>query len=297
MEKIAKLLFVDRLKLFFLLTKPGIIFGNSLTALGGFALAFRGKVSFSLFFALFQGLILVIASACVYNNLIDRALDQKMVRTQNRPLPRGLIAPRTAFFFATFLGGIGSLILALYTNLLTLILTLAGHFLYVFAYSFAKYKTSYGTWIGALSGAIPPVVGYTAISNQIDLAALLLFFMIIFWQMPHFYAIAIFRLEDYAQGEIPVMPIRKGMPRTKLEMTACCFALTATLGTFACVYAPNVWFFSVLIGLAMSWWIFSIQGFRCLDDKKWAQKMFLFSLIIVTVLSVLLPLSTFPRWL
>lgn len=291
MEKIAKISLSIQFKSFLLLTKPGIIMGNVLTAAGGFALAAKGSFNPWLFLAMLEGLAFIIASACVYNNVIDRDLDKKMERTKNRPLPKGLVSLRSALIFATGLGCMGILILSLYTNLLTLMVALTGLGIYVFIYSYSKYKTSQGTLIGSIAGAIPPVVGYTAVSQRIDLAAIILFLMIALWQMPHFYAIAIFRIKDYAQGLIPVLPLKKGMLNTKIQMIFYClaFMLTSTLLTFFGYTGPLYFVLMSLFGFI--WLILSIQGLTCKNDQKWARKMFFFSLVIVMALCTLIPFS------
>lgn len=287
MEKIAKLTLTNHLKNFLAVTKPGIIMGNALTAVGGFALAAKGAFDSWLFIAMLEGLAFIIASACVFNNVIDRELDKKMTRTQNRPLPRGAISPKVALVFAFLLGIMGVLVLGLYTNLLTLTVALTGLVVYVFIYSFSKYKTSYGTLIGSIAGAVPPVVGYTAVSQRIDLAAIILFLMIALWQMPHFYAIAIFRLEDYEKGSIPVLPLKRGMLTTKIQMVFYClaFMMVSTLLAFFDYAGPLYFLIMSLCGLA--WLILSIQGLTCKNDKKWARKMFFFSLVIVIALCTL----------
>ena len=291
MEKIAKLTLTHHLKNLFLLTKPGIVMGNILTAAGGFALASKSSFNPWLFLAMFEGLAFIIASSCVYNNVIDKELDKKMVRTQNRPLPKGLISPLSALVFATILGFIGIIILSLYTNPLTLMIALMGLAVYVFIYSYSKYKTSQGTLIGSIAGAIPPVVGYTAVSQTFDLAAFILFMMIALWQMPHFYAIAIFRLKDYAKGSIPVLPLKKGILNTKVQMVFYClaFMLTSTLLTLF-DYTGSL-YFVVMSLLGFIWLILSIQGLTCKNDQIWARKMFFFSLAIVMLLCILILFS------
>ena len=176
MEKIAKVAFNEYCKHFLLLTKPGIIIGNLLTAIVGFNLASKGGFDGYLFISMIEGLAFVIASACVLNNIIDRELDKKMIRTQNRCLPKGVISPLVALIFASLLGILGVLILSVYTNGLTLIMALMGFIFYVLIYTFVKYKTSYGTLIGSIAGAIPPLVGYSAMTHRIDCGALILFF-------------------------------------------------------------------------------------------------------------------------
>ncbi len=255
--------------------------GNTLTAVGGFALAAKGAFDSWLFIAMLEGLAFIIASACVFNNVIDRELDKKMTRTQNRPLPKGVISPKIALVFAFLLGIVGVMILSLYTKLLTLIVALTGLVVYVLIYSFSKYKTSYGTLIGSIAGAVPPIVGYTAASQRIDLAAMILFAMIALWQMPHFHAIAIFRLEDYQKGLIPVLPLKRGMLTTKVQMVFYCLAFMIASLFLAFFDYTGPLYFVIMSFLGLAWLILSIQGLTCKDDKKWARKMFFFSLVIV----------------
>ncbi len=291
MEKIAKASFNVVLKNYLALTKPGIIGGNILTAIGGFALAAKGVFDFWLFLAMLEGLMLIIASACTFNNVIDRKADQKMMRTRNRPLAKGLISPRHATFFGVLLALLGTFILALYTNPLTLFIALTGLFIYVFLYSFSKYRTSHGTLIGSIAGAVPPVVGYTSVTHRFDLAALILFVMIALWQMPHFYAIAIFRLKDYAAASIPVLPLERGMLKTKIQMFFYCLAFlgASTLLTF---FDYMGYFYLVVVTfLSLSWVALCIKGFTCKNDQKWARKMFFFSLAVVMAICFMIPIS------
>ena len=182
------------LKRYYRLTKPGIVYGNSLAALGGFLLAAHGQVELARLAAAIIGLALIIASACVFNNFIDRDIDQLMARTKRRALATGRISGRAALIYGTLLGAAGAALLGLFTNLLTLALALTGWILYVVVYTYFKRHTVYGTQIGSLSGAVPPVVGYAAVTGRLDLAALLLFGVMVIWQMPHFYAIAIYMI-------------------------------------------------------------------------------------------------------
>ncbi len=218
MQKAIKLPLTFTFKNYLILTKPGIIFGNLVTATAGFALASRRDLQISLFLSMIIGLSLVIASACIFNNYIDRDLDSKMPRTQKRPLVKKFISNKNAIIFALFLLSGGLFFLLNFVNLLSTITALFGFVVYVFFYSFSKYQTSLGTLIGSFAGAAPPVVGYCSVANQFNLATLLIFLMVATWQMPHFYAIAIYRLKDYALGSIPVLPIHKGMHRTKIHM-------------------------------------------------------------------------------
>jgi protoheme IX farnesyltransferase len=278
-------------KSYYLLTKPGIIMGNIMTMAGGFALASSKFFNFWLFLATLIGTALVIASACIFNNYIDRIADGKMERTRSRALVKGDISTQSAILFASFLGLLGALFLALFANLLAMTLALFGFFVYVILYSFSKYRTVHGTLIGSIAGAIPPVVGYCAASHFFDRGAILLFVMIALWQMPHFFAIAIYRLEDYAAAFIPVMPLKRGMHKTKIQMLLYVIAFTAVsclLTLFG--YVSQVYLIVSLL-LGSMWIALALAGFKADNDRLWARKMFLFSLVVILGLCVAIPLT------
>lgn len=274
---------------YLLLTKPGIILGNLVTLTAGFLLASKGEMLYGLFLATLLGLALIIASACVFNNYIDRQVDQKMQRTKNRPLASGLVSAFHALLFATLLGITGGLILFLYTNLLTLIVASIGFFVYVVLYSLWKCHTIYGTAIGSIAGAIPPVVGYCAVSDRLDTGAFLLFAMLVFWQMPHFFAIALYHFDDYTAANIPVLPIKKGVLRTKIHMTLYIFGfiLAATLLTVF-HYTGFLYLFVTAI-LGLTWLGICLKGFKSNGDRLWGRQMFLFSLVLITGVSFIIP--------
>lgn len=276
------------IKTYYLLTKPGIIFGNAITTIAGFALASKGNLNFLLFFQTLIGLSLVIGSACVFNNYIDRDLDQKMQRTKNRPLVLGLISNKKALIFACLLGIFGFGILSLYTNSIATGVAGLGFFVYVGMYSMWK-KSPYATLVGSIAGATPPVVGYCAVSSSIDFGALLLFLILVLWQMPHFYAIAMYRFDDYKAAEIPVLPVLKGMHITKIHM----FLYVAAF-LIACLALPIMGFTGATFGaiallLGIFWLVLSIRGFSAANNATWARKMFVSSLIIITTLSITIP--------
>jgi protoheme IX farnesyltransferase len=277
---------------YLLLTKPGIILGNILTTAGGFVLAAKGHFDIKIFLAMLEGLALIIGSACVFNNYIDRRHDAKMQRTKFRALATGTITHRNALLFGTGLGLLGTIILIIGTNPLTTGVALTGFFFYVIVYSLSKYQTTYGTLIGSISGALPPVVGYTAVTHQIDLGAILLFAIIVLWQMPHFFAISIYRLSDYTKASIPVFPSVKGMHKTKIHMTVSLIAfIGATALLTLCGYTTLAFMFIMtLVGLA--WLVLALKGFSTKNDAKWARQMFVFSLVVVMALSILLPFTT-----
>jgi heme o synthase len=278
-------------KAYLSLTKPGIIMGNAITAASGFALASKGHFDFSLFFATLIGLSLIIASGCAFNNYIDRKADQKMPRTKNRPLAKGIISIRSANLFAIILGLAGVLFLSAFVNTLTTIIALVGFGVYVLFYSFLKYRTTHATLVGSIAGAVPPVVGYTAVTGHLDAAALLLFGIIALWQMPHFFAIAIYRLEDYAAASIPVLPVKKGIPTTKIQMLLYTVAFTIAATLLSLSGHVGKLYPVVALILGSIWICLCVQGLETNNDKIWARKMFVFSLLVVTALSAAIPLS------
>jgi heme o synthase len=283
------------IKTYYMLTKPGIIIGNAITTAGGFALASKGHFDVLLFLATLIGLCLVIASAGVFNNYLDRESDKKMERTKNRPLVTKIITEQKALIFAAALGISGLIVLILYTNLLTVLITVAGFFIYVVLYVIWKYRSIHGTLLGSISGAIPPIVGYCAVSNRLDTGALLLFIILVMWQMPHFFAIAMYRLKDYAAAAIPVLPVKKGNYVTKVHMFFYIlgFIVATTLPTLF-HYTGYTYLVSTFV-LGVIWLFLCIKGFKSLNDERWARQMFLFSLVVIMGLCLMMSLDVIPN--
>ncbi|MBI2743275.1 MAG: protoheme IX farnesyltransferase [Chlamydiales bacterium] len=277
------------IKTYYKLIKPGIIFGNLVTCIGGFILASKGEINALLLLAAAGGLSLIIASGCVFNNYIDRDADAKMERTRERALVKQTISAPHALIFALILGCAGAAILALFTNLLTLLIALIGFVIYVTAYSLLKYHSTHATLVGAVAGATPPVVGYCAVTGRLDAAALILFAILFLWQMPHFYAIAIYRFQDYAAASIPVLPIRKGVPATRAQIViyATIFALTTPLLT---LFGYTGYLYLAVTSLAaLIWLVLCLR--KQADEKLWARRVFLFSLPVVTLFSLMISLN------
>ncbi len=279
------------IKTYYMLTKPGIIMGNAITTAGGFALASKGHMNYWLLLATLVGLSLVIACAGVFNNYVDRHSDAKMERTKNRPLAKKLITGKKAIGFAIFLGLSGFLVLALYTNLLTVLIALAGLFIYVVLYVIWKYRSIHGTIIGSLAGAVPPIVGYCAVSNRFDAGAFILFLILVLWQMPHFFAIAMYWLDDYVAASIPVLPVKKGIYITKIHMLIYIIAfLAATVMLTLFHYTGYVYLVAALL-LGSVWIGLCIKGFTSDNNQLWARKMFHFSLITILVLCLMISID------
>ena len=281
-----------RFKDFLTLTKPGIIGGNVISLMGGFFLAARGEVDPWLFCLTLIGLALVIASGCAFNNVIDRDIDALMWRTRNRPLVQGRITPVTTLWFATLLGVAGFTTLALGTNLLTVGLAAFGFVIYVGVYSlYMKRHSEYGTLVGSLSGAVPPVVGYCAVTGQFDTGALTLLVIFCLWQMPHSYAIAIFRLKDYRAASIPVLPVVRGIETAKHYILGYILAFVVATLTLSLAGYAGTGYFIVALAMGVYWLYLGLEGYRARDDEKWARQVFGFSILTITALSLMMSLD------
>ncbi len=291
METLSQSNFGSTLRAYYQLSKPGIVFGNAMTAFGGVALASHSGMDLWLLLTTLLGLCLIMAAGCVSNNYLDRNSDKKMARTKGRALVVGAISLQAAKIFSAVLCVLGTLLLAVFTNPLTVSIALFGLFVYLVLYSTLKYHSVHATLIGSVAGAVPPVVGYCAVTNRLDGAAFLLFAVLVFWQMPHFYAIAIYRLKEYAAAAIPVLPLKRGVQATKVQMllyTIGFIGASTSLGLLGYVGLPYLVVSTVLGG---SWLYLCIKGFKARNETVWARKMFILSLVVITALCVLIPFN------
>ncbi|PVZ87348.1 protoheme IX farnesyltransferase [Serratia sp. S1B] len=280
------------IKQYLQVTKPGIIFGNLISVIGGFLLASKGSIDYSLFFSTLLGVSLVVASGCVFNNYIDRDIDKKMERTKNRVLVKGLIAPNVSLIYATLLGIAGFTLLYIAANPLAMWLAVMGFVVYVGVYSlYMKRHSVYGTLIGSLSGAAPPVIGYCAVTNEFDAGALILLAIFSLWQMPHSYAIAIFRLKDYQAANIPVLPVVKGISVAKNHITV--YILAFMIATLMLTLVGYAGYKYLIVAAAVSvWWLgMALRGYKAENDSIWARKLFIFSIVAITSLSVMMSID------
>lgn len=275
------------LKKYLFLTKPGILFGNFITTLGGFFLAAQGSIDILLLLLTLLGTTLVVASGCVVNNVIDQDIDTKMQRTQNRALVKKTISPTVALIYALVLGVIGFSILWFGVNGYAFLFAMIGFIVYVGFYSLWTKRTSiHQTVIGSISGASPPVIGYTAVTHQFDVAALLLFLAYALWQMPHSWAIAIYRFDDYKNAGIPILPVARSIYRTKIECVIYILLFAAVLNGLYCFGYSNVFFLITFNALTAYWLYLSVIGFKAENDQLWAKRFFLYSVILITLLSL-----------
>ncbi len=281
------------LKKYYLLTKPGIIRGNLMTAAAGFFLASKGDVNVKNLIELLLGIALIIASACVFNNYLDRDIDKKMARTKNRALVTGEITVHSAILFACAMGIGGFMVLAIYTNLLTVIIGVIGIFSYVILYGYYKRRSVHGTLIGSISGSTSLVAGYCAVTERFDMLALLLFVIMAVWQMPHFYAIGVYKRDDYAKADLPILPVIKGIATAKKHILAYIILFIII------VSIPTLWHYTgysyliVMLIVSGLWLRTALSGFTQKDAIKYGHQVFGYSLITLLVFSLMISIDHF----
>lgn len=273
------------------LIKPGRTIANGMTALAGFLFAANSNVSFSLLLAAVGGISLIVASACAFNNYFDRGIDSGMERTKQRALVQGVIKPWHATLYAAVLGVSGFALLASFTNMVTVVLGIIGMVDYLVLYGASKRRSKYSTLIGSICGATPIAAGYTAVAGTFDHNALLLFLLMVFWQMPHFYAIAIYRKSDYQAANLPVWSVKKGIAATKLQIAVYSIGFLAVCVALGLSDQSSKSLLVVMGVLAALWTFKSLQGFRTAHANAWARDMFGFSLIVLLVMCTLLSLN------
>lgn len=286
----------ESVRAYYRLTKPGIVYGNGLMAIAGYFFGAAGSPSLAVFLSMLLGISAVIASACAYNNIIDRDIDAKMERTKARAIPSGQISKLDAVLFASFLLLIGLVLLVLGTNALTALVALAGHFAYVVLYGYAKRKTVHGTLVGTLSGSTPPVIGYVAATGALDVTALLLFLVLAAWQMPHFYAIAIFRRDDYKRANIPVLSVVSGMEATRRQIIIYVGVFIVTCVLLG-LFSPLSLLSTLILILLGAYWLLLCLTSTSADDsiEQWARRQFGWSLKLLLFMCIILSLDSFLR--
>ncbi|CAM4420493.1 heme o synthase [Paenibacillus tarimensis] len=274
-------------KVLFDTIKTGIIKSNLIAMFAGLSMAllvhqipFFDKIG-SIVLALI-GSALVIGSAGAFNNLYDRDIDIIMERTKKRPTVTGQITTKAGLALGFVMAAVG-LVTLYYASPLAALFGFLGLFLYVVPYTmWTKRTTIYNTEVGSLSGATPPLIGWAAISSDMMHTGILaLFVMMLIWQMPHFYAIAIRRMEEYRAAKVPMLPVVKGLRRTYLQTNVYLVLLLLSSVLFW-DFSPFVAVTAALLSLA--WFVLSLATYRRKQAESWAKTMFIFSLNHITVL-------------
>ncbi len=266
---------------FVALMKPRITTMVVTTTAGGLFLAHRAlglaTPALTVFFTLF-GTSLIVAGANALNMYIERDIDRNMVRTQARPLPAKRMSPRVALWFGVALSVLSIPILAIGVNPLTALLAVLANVSYVLAYTPLKQRSHHALLVGAVPGAIPPLLGWTAATGRIDMAGVVLFAILFFWQIPHFLAITLFRKDDYARAGLVVMPnvtgdreVKHAIVRYTAALVACSL-LVVPLGVAHTGYE----IVAAILGAAFFGW--GCYGFREASGRRWARSLFAVSI-------------------
>ena len=269
------------LKNYLELTKPKVVLMMLITAIIGMLLASKSLPSLYLVIISMIGIGLCASSAATINQIIDRNIDANMARTSNRPLPQGEITTFNASLFAFALMIVGTAILVSQVNTLTAALTVASLIGYAFIYTvFLKRATPQNIVIGGLAGAAPPLLGWTSVTNSIDPNALLLVLIIFVWTPPHFWALAIYRKEDYARESIPMLPVTHGVRFTKLQIILYTVLLVlVSLLPYIVLMSGNIYLFSAL-GLGLFYLYSSIKMYLT-DDEEYPMTSFKYSIYYI----------------
>ena len=269
------------LKNYLELTKPKVVLMMLITAIVGMLLASKSLPSLYLVIISMIGIGLCASSAATINQIIDRNIDANMTRTSNRPLPQGEITTFNASLFAFALMIVGTAILVSQVNTLTAVLTVASLIGYAFIYTvFLKRATPQNIVIGGLAGAAPPLLGWTSVTNSIDPNALLLVLIIFVWTPPHFWALAIYRKEDYARESIPMLPVTHGVRFTKLQIILYTVLLVlVSLLPYIVLMSGNIYLFSAL-GLGLFYLYSSIKMYLT-DDEEYPMTSFKYSIYYI----------------
>jgi heme o synthase len=280
------------------ITKPGINASNLLATFTGYLLAAGYTHSFGwmVFIYTMVGTALVIAGGCTLNNFYDRDIDPHMERTRIRAVASGRMKPRTALIYGIILTVLGHLILAFGVNILSAVLGFIGFAVYLFIYTMWLKRTStWNTVIGGISGAIPPVIGWVAVTGSLEMAAWALFFILFLWQPPHFFALAMRKMEEYRAAGIPMLPVMKGSAETKKQILIFTVLLVpATILLFA-TNAVGWTFLITAIILDSIYVVLAIKGFSTQDEDAWAKQMFLYSLFYLTLILFMMMVDVLVR--
>ena len=281
------------LKSYYELCKPNVVYMMLICAFVGMLLAEESVSSFWYLFVSLSGIAFCAASAAAINQVIDRNTDASMTRTDQRPLPQGELSATHASIFALVIGILGALILYLYVNTLTMILTLASLIGYAFIYTvYLKRATPQNIVIGGLAGAAPPLLGWASVSNTIEPYALLLVLIIFVWTPPHFWALAIYRKDEYAKESIPMLPVTHGVIFTKLQIVLYTIVLfIVSLLPYVVLMSGEIYLFSAL-ALSTLFLYYSINLYYSNDDED-AMKTFQFSIYYIFLIFLALLLDHF----
>ena len=269
----------QRMRQFYALTKPRVTMLAVFCAVIGMFLATPGMVPWRVLFAGTAGIALLAGAAFAINCLIEREIDSKMARTRARPLPRGELTDLQTIVFAGAIGGIGMFLLYRYVNVLTMWLTFGTFVGYAIIYTILlKPATPQNIVIGGLSGAMPPLLGWTAVTGEVTPEALLLVLIIYAWTPPHFWALALYRTEDFTRAGLPMLPVTHGQKFTRLHVLLYTLILIAsTMLPF--IYGMSGWIYLASVLLLDGMFLYyAVRIYTAYSDRL-AQQTFRYSVV------------------
>ena len=286
-------------KQYYVLTKPRVVQLIVFCALIGMVLAVPGlpdAAALQRMLIACVGIWLVAAAAAAFNCLVEKAIDARMRRTSWRPTARGELLAAQALGFSALLCALGSAVLYLWVNPLTMWLTFATFVGYAIIYTvILKPLTPQNIVIGGASGAMPPVLGWAAMANAVEPQALILFLIIFLWTPPHFWALALYRVEDYRKSGLPMLPVTHGNEFTRLQVLLYTFILLAAC-LLPFIYRMSGWLYLVAALVLNAGFIgYAFQLWRRYSDAL-ARKTFRFSLIHLSLLFAALLVDHYLPW-
>ena len=273
-----------RFKQFLALTKPRVVQLIVFCAVIGMFLAVPGlPPPMTVFFATL-GIALVAGAAAAVNCLVEQKIDALMQRTRGRPLPRGQVTSGSTLVFAAFVGGLGLLLLYRFVNPLTMWLTLATFVGYAVIYTVVlKPATPQNIVIGGASGAMPPVLGWAAVTNSVPPEALLLFLIIFAWTPPHFWALSLYRTQDYARAGLPMLPVTHGAAYTRLQIVLYTVVLVLVTMLPYVIRMSGIIYLVAALALGGVFLAYSVRLYRNYSDSL-ARATFRYSILYLTAL-------------
>ena len=276
--------FAQRARAFYALTKPRVVSLIVFTAMIGMLLAAPGAVAAQILLAGTLGIALVAGAAAAVNCLVEQRIDAVMQRTRWRPLPRGELTALQTLVFAGVVGGLGLWILANFVNTLTMWMTLATFVGYAIVYTvILKPATPQNIVIGGASGAMPPVLGWAAVTGQVNTEAMLLFLIIFAWTPPHFWALALYRTADYAKAGLPMLPVTHGKAYTQLQVLLYTIILFAVSLLPYAIRMSGVLYLVAACALGAVFLGYAIRVYVAYSDRV-ARAMFRYSIIYLAAL-------------
>ena len=274
----------QRLRALYSLTKPRVVSLIVFTAVIGMFLATPGVVPLHVLLAGTAGIAFVAGAAAATNCLVEHKIDAKMRRTSWRPLPQGELSAAQTLAFAGALGGVGLWLLYHYVNALTMGLTLATFVGYAIVYTvILKPATPQNIVIGGASGAMPPVLGWAAVTGEVTIEPLLLFLIIFAWTPPHFWSLALYRTDDYARAGVPMLPVTHGKPYTRLQVLLYTVILFAVSLLPYMVRMSGLFYAAAALVLGAVFLGYAVRIYAAYSDAV-AQKTFRYSIAYLALL-------------